>query len=428
MRFSCERPSRLWALLLAVGLQLLLTLLRTQGSVLNSASFEDTSLPVVQKAGHKGVIAYALSFTQCPNNTLIEVLDAPAVLAHSIHLNSYRNNKKSAYDYHLVAFVHPLALNCTQHLPALGFEVRVLSEPVSVADIGDRLFHKWVQAHGCCGAREFMKLYAYVLEEFPVVVHLDADVILLQPMDELYDAMISNDVSGVATLHPKPEQQDQFDFFYTRDYIQMSSISVDPRKYAVQGGFFVVRPNVTIFSEMKELVTQGGYGRRMGWGKKHYGGYWGDAQIQGFLSYFYGEFYPNRALELHPCIYSTLQGFTPRHKGGICRYGNTTYCPDCSITNMADMKLSHFTNCYKPWWCPKARALQLCRDVHAAWFTMRRSLEESLGIVNLPVNDSSKIFDRFRGYCTNFKRENYIPMNLTNVNMTANPRFSIEAP
>lgn len=37
----------------------------------------------------------------------------------------------------------------------------------------------------CCGADEFIKLHAYTLTDFHRVVHLDADTLVLHPMDEL---------------------------------------------------------------------------------------------------------------------------------------------------------------------------------------------------------------------------------------------------
>jgi hypothetical protein len=82
-------------------------------------------------AVNKGLVAFALSFTQCPasGSSMLEVRDAPAVLAHSVH------SQTSAYQYHLIAFVHPLALNCTQHLQSLGYQVQVLPEPITLDEI-----------------------------------------------------------------------------------------------------------------------------------------------------------------------------------------------------------------------------------------------------------------------------------------------------
>lgn len=37
----------------------------------------------------------------------------------------------------------------------------------------------------CCGADEFIKLHAYTLTDYHRVVHLDADTLILHPMDEL---------------------------------------------------------------------------------------------------------------------------------------------------------------------------------------------------------------------------------------------------
>lgn len=40
-------------------------------------------------------------------------------------------------------------------------------------------------ARRCCGADEFIKLFAYTLTDYHRVVHLDADTLILHPMDEL---------------------------------------------------------------------------------------------------------------------------------------------------------------------------------------------------------------------------------------------------
>jgi hypothetical protein len=361
----------------------------------------DPPIPIPSPTTTKGLVAYALSFTQCPatGTSMLEVRDAPAVLAHSVH------SQTSAYQYHLIAFVHPLALNCTQHLQSLGYQVQVLPEPVTIEEIQTGKYRRRVQKKGCCGIREFMKLYAYNLIDYEAVVHLDGDVIILKPLDELFDAIHNNDVSGVATLYNTTSIPDRVDFLYTRDYVQMSKLATDPHKYGVQGGFFVVRPNTTIFSEMIGMIREGNFGRR-GWGEMQYGGYYGAPQIQGFLSYFYGEFYPNNALEVDPCIYNTLQtlGGCPNGTNSL----NTT-CPDCSQTKFSNVKLTHFTTCYKPWWCTKSRISQTCRDFHTAWFQLRRSLEQSW---NQEVPNDGFSFTRFQGYCTNYKRENYIPMRI----------------
>jgi hypothetical protein len=86
----------------------------------------------------------------------------------------------------------------------------------------------------------------------------DGDVIILKPLDELFDAIRSNDFAGVATLHNSTSNPDRIDFLFTRDYVQMSKLATDPTKFGVQGGFFVVRPNTTIFSEMIRVDTSRG--------------------------------------------------------------------------------------------------------------------------------------------------------------------------
>jgi len=53
---------------------------------------------------------------------------------------------------------------------------------------------------GCCGACELLKFRMFELTQHALVVHVDLDSLLLQPLDELFDAMVlpPDSAEGVA--------------------------------------------------------------------------------------------------------------------------------------------------------------------------------------------------------------------------------------
>ena len=73
--------------------------------------------------------------------------------------------------------------------------------------------------------KELVKLEAYTLTQHPVVVHLDLDVVVLKPMDVLFDWMlvdhehlkIEYDTSDVPIMWRDHEQPQRPNAFFTRD-------------------------------------------------------------------------------------------------------------------------------------------------------------------------------------------------------------------
>jgi hypothetical protein len=316
--------------------------------------------PVVQKVpnkkdvaiksfpGAKSIVAYAISITSCAANATT-VFDGPAILSHSIHEVSIRHDGSgSKYDYKLYAFVHPDATRCTDFLEYLGYEVLIRDLPFNLNDIQSENYKSLIEQDGCCGSREFLKLWAFALVEHDIVVHTDTDVLFLQPMDTLFDAMLDADSSKhtLATMGGAALPS-EVDFVYTRDYLQRSRITRDPKKFGVQGGFFVAKPSQERMDEMVKTILRGDYERGSGWGNLQYGGYWGSPQIQGFLSYFYGEIRPEHAVELNRCLYNTMVD-DPPEADGRCRTGEET-CEDCRETPLVNMINVHLTTCWKPW-------------------------------------------------------------------------------
>ena len=310
-------------------------------------------------------IAYAISVTSCQLNQTGTVLDGPAVLSHSIH----QVHADSVYEYQLYAFVHPNALPCATPLRQLGFKTLMRNVPIDVRNIQSASYRRAVETRGCCGSLEFLKLWAYTLVDHDIVVHVDTDVFFHKSIDPIFNRMLqlpvvdgtttpptgstTSPINSLALLHTHHHTDNnvtlplQIDFLFTRDYHQQSTITTDPTRYGVQGGFFVARPSLAVFDEMKSILLQGQYREHDGWGRAYHGGYWGASQVQGFLSYYYTTVHPEQAVELNHCLYNAMLD-DPMDRSGKCRTRTET-CQDCRQVALADMFSIHLTVCWKPW-------------------------------------------------------------------------------
>lgn len=125
--------------------------------------------------------------------------------------------------------------------------------------------------------KEFLKLYAYTMHDYPLAIHLDLDFLMLQPMDELFDAFFQPDAHTKHIAHAMwPAGQNwtgRIETMFTRDY-PMAPPGRPVEKVGMQGGFLIVRPNQTAYDELVHLIRQGNF--KGGWhdetGKVHYPG------------------------------------------------------------------------------------------------------------------------------------------------------------
>jgi hypothetical protein len=221
-------------------------------------------------------VAYAISVTSCPsgNTTWTAVVDGPAVLAYSIQ------KLPSRYAHDLVAIVHPNATSCVDHLPRFGYKIIVKELGFKLREIKNKWsYRKYIKYQGCCEEFEFIKLEAFDLTDYDVVLHLDTDLLILQPMDGIVDAMMGFNKSAIDVLHKDRPLPGKITFLYTRDYVQMSRLSNETHKLAVQGGFFAVTPSHRLYRKLIKTVESGNFDMLAGWARKGYGGYYGAAQV-----------------------------------------------------------------------------------------------------------------------------------------------------
>jgi hypothetical protein len=172
-------------------------------------------------------------------------------------------------------------------LKTVGYDVRVVDLPFHINELQEDLRREVGEADSCCGDKEFLKLYAYTLTDHQLVVHLDVDTLLLQPIDDLLDYLLLDSTNSSipiigGNLSTPSTGGSQVDFLFTREYKTPNLIEpFNKSKYGIQGGFFTIRPNVTWFHEMLSILKSAHYTFASGWGHAAYGGYWGSAQVQG---------------------------------------------------------------------------------------------------------------------------------------------------
>lgn len=256
-----------------------------------------------------------------------------------------------------------------------------------------------------------VKLWAYTLTDYPIVVHLDIDTLLLQPLDELYDAIIDGPTTSskenIKLMHPNSELPSKIDAYFTRDY---NLVRPGKDHVGMQGGFFAVRPSQAAFDQLCETILEGNFKAFVGWGGLGYGGYYGAQQIQGLLPYFYDHLHPNTAVELNRCVYNTMVDNPYLKVDGVdtkCKIPNSVNCEDCRLKTKSQVKLVHFTICQKPWGCDFIRNVKtrdLCNPLHHEWFRIRRDLELGWG----KEYDGKYKPEQFFGFCNRGGSGGYI--------------------
>jgi hypothetical protein len=361
-------------------------------------------------------LAYAVTITDCERgdgqSVPFPITEGAAILAHSIR-------QQTTEPYTLYAISHPSAVDCASTLPPFGYQVLLQEFPVAVSEIRGDFLRQNIEKNGCCGERELLKLVAFDLIQHEIVVLLDLDVVLLQPLAPLLNAWRGHadmaphlqwpTAASAANITGKmsvsmPADPTQVALLYTVDYAMVS-----PRRQykPFQGGLLLLRPNRDIYQEFLNVVRLGDFRDNGGWGGVT-GKFWGAMTIQGILPYFFLALHPGRAAELNRCVYDNMASHVRTADTNIC-YTQESNCQDCRETPVSDIVAFHLTVCQKPWLCMRHLGAdatsKLCRQFHHAWFTVRSQLEESWGRSAYGPGT----FDRehFFGYCSRHGKLGY---------------------
>jgi len=347
---------------------------------------KDNSIQQNNLRTKKKIIAYAITVTKDG-----PFIDGALVLGYSakkVHDSSLGYHSK--YDAELVAFVTPKVIAARPILKAYGWRVIERGLPVTLEEIKNPQYVKKMKDSGCCGADEFLKLWAYTLTEYHRVVHLDMDSIIYKNMDELYEL--------------------DKEMLYTGDYNMQGGSPVPP----AQGGFLVVRPSMDRFKEFQAIIRKGDHTGR-GWGGSGIGNFWGGQTIQGIIPYFYYSLHKGDAQELNRCVYNCMVD-NPYHpkKEGVCLDKKPT-CEDCRQQKIENVASAHFTICQKPWNCNShvnPRNSRLCTLLHNKWFELRDEFErqQQMDLSYRTGSDKPNTPEKFLGMCKGWGSNKYLPI------------------
>lgn len=129
----------------------------------------------------KKIIAYAITVTKDG-----PFVDGALVLGYSaMKVHDESKGFKSVYDAALVAFVTPKVVTSREILRKFGWIIIERDLPVLIDEIENKDYAEKMRNSGCCGADEFLKLWAYTLTDYHRVVHLDMDSVVFNNMVRL---------------------------------------------------------------------------------------------------------------------------------------------------------------------------------------------------------------------------------------------------
>ena len=369
-------------------------------------------------------LAFIISLTTCPDDEVQPGVDnrhdpksafwdAAAMIKYSI-CQECDLNVASKYNHTFYAMVHPSARFCSDAgrgeydrvavLQSLGYRVEVKGEPVGIEEISDPFLAANVEND--VGIRDLMKLHAYTLTSHKVVVLIDFNTILLQPLDDAVDDLITSSAKVA----------------FAMDYA--TQLPTNGLNHGANMGLFLLEPSFAAFTELVNTYKTAAYDPILGWNGLGVAGFDGSMGTSGLLTHYYRT---KPFIELNKCIYNN-DATGPHSDEGYCRDGEA-HCDDCRLTITNRIEAGRFDDsaCGKPWECSwddswDAATKQLCREYFRHWFSNRLRFEEEFWI-NSPKQQRNGTLhpDIFLGYCSETGANGYelmIPDNYSLLNAT----------
>eukprot|EP01084_Bolivina_argentea_P259072 437016_1 len=258
-------------------------------------------------------------------------LDSAGALIQSIH------EAKSKHNIHLIALVHKDVKYCLPILEFMGYEIRSYDTPFHISDVLNKKIAAEMKTDGCCGILEALKLWAWTWTEFDVVLSIDADVHFHQNFDELFELNTTLGWTHGATAHMNQE--------------------------LMNGGFLIVRPNITHYNEMYKLIKEGDFRDGSAWKGSGIGWVYGGRSIQGIVPYYY---------------FGVLGKGTHDIEFDRCIFNNMVEIEKCREYKYEEVINNHFTWCQKPWYCVYQTHQPLCIEFNKKWWESSRKVEDLL--------------------------------------------------
>ena len=221
------------------------------------------------------------------------------------------------------------------------------------------------------GYEDLVRLHAYRLDKHPLVVLVEPTTMFLEPIDEVFDALLAD-----------PNKK--------ASYVKNTDNLIDM-------GSMIIKPSQTEYHAIKDTFINTPYTAETGWGGSGIGsGGPGSHAMgsQGILTYYY---------EGSPYV-------TELDK---CTYGNDMSSA-CRTKNIGEVKVAKIgeADCPPAWKCDDTgEEFQLCKDFHSRW-SMKRKHFENMHWKLTPFASRKGMFDTeaFKGYCSAKDKSSYHDM------------------
>jgi len=252
-------------------------------------------------------------------------LDSAAAMAQAI------SEIRSEFLLDLLAIVSPDVTTVRPALKRMGYRVIERPLPVPLDEIKNEALVRDLAHDGCCGAWEFLKLWAWTMHEYDRVLQVDADIHFHQNFDEVFKYNVT--------------------LSWTHGALGGSEV--------MNGGFLVVRPNQEHFDQMTGFIREGKYTSRgwLGLCCRTYGG----RTIQGLVPAFYIHHLKADHFEVDRC-----------------RFNNMVEIDRCKMWRFEDVKSNHFTVCQKPWVC-HSPPNSICQAFTDSWWSRLQEVKKRIG-------------------------------------------------
>ena len=324
----------------------------------------------------------------------VALYDAAAVLAHSIKKNSiHGSGSNSQYSFDLIAMFHPEVTTCggidrSLLLKSLGYKIMVMDIPVPLKDMQSEYLRSSIGRVGDTGEKDWVKINVFSLEHYPIAVLLNIKTIIIQPLDELFNlfsrpkedlqSIFSGQVVPTSKSH-KDLEPTELNLLFTRTYT-----SIEPQNFAtgINTAFMILRPSLSTFNKMKDILKTASYNYANGWGAQEgRKSFYRSAQTGGFLSYFFTDIQPHTSLELDRCVYGNIADipFIRVEGNKVCRdtrlpFGGD-HCRDCRDAPTENIRSVNFAVCREPWSCISTSIMSpSCKNLHILWHQLRMDL------------------------------------------------------
>jgi len=218
-----------------------------------------------------------------------------------------------------------------------------------------------------CEVKEMMKLYGVSLIDYHRVVMCDGDLLFLDNIDEL----LGRDEKLMQATYDH-----ELDFLDTAGFT--NSVSDIP---LVNGGFVVVKPTLTDFEALVELVKEGDFHDGSGWEGKRVGWGYGGIGPQGLFAYYYnkdaleaGEVMvkaPDMAKNMTISPTSSRVQVLDRSVYDVIVTDDLLEALQAQTVLSKNVKVFHFTGkCQKPWTCGETKT-PICTEMTERWWQMQ---------------------------------------------------------